>query len=225
MTDMRTLVLDRVRTALSDVPVDETPDDVSVPREYRRAGARSPDTRLVDLFAERAADYRAQVTRVAEGTAAKAVAEILAERNPATLLVPPGFPERHLTDAAGPAVLHDEPALSPRSLDLVQAVITVSALAIAETGTVILDGSAGQGRRALTLLPDFHLCLVHADAIVETVPDALCALDPRRPLTMVSGPSATSDIENSRVEGVHGPRTLHILIIEPDDSAGEREQP
>lgn len=219
MTDTRTRILERVRRALIDVPADERPEDVSVPRAYRRAG-RSDNADLVDLFAERAADYRAHMLRATEADAATAIAWVLAERGIETLVVPRGLPERYLAALSGgepnvPALLHDEPELTVAALDASHGVISVCALAIAETGTLVLDGGAGQGRRALTLLPDYHLCLVRAEQIVARVPDAFARLDPRRPLTMISGPSATSDIENSRVEGVHGPRTLHILVIDP----------
>ena len=103
--------------------------------------------------------------------------------------------------------------LSVSELDGVDGVITSCAVAIAETGTLILDGSPGQGRRVITLIPDYHLCVVFADQIVADVPDALARLEATRPLTMISGPSATSDIELNRVEGVHGPRTLEVIIV------------
>lgn len=142
---------------------------------------------------------------------------LLTARGISAVGVPPGFPERYLPDPLADTAVWDEPALSARSLQALQGVLSTCALAIAETGTIVLDGSASQGRRGLTLLPDYHLCLVPAERIVATVPDAIARLDPRAPLTMISGPSATSDIENTRVEGVHGPRTLHIVVIEPDE--------
>ena len=226
MTDTRTRILERIRRALVDVPADERPEDVSVPRAYRRASdpvvATEPTERadLVDRFAERAADYRARVERATEADVGAVIARMLAQRGIGTLVVPQGFPQQYLA-ALGrpepnvPSLLHDEPPLPIAALDAVRGVISICALAIAETGTIVLDGEEGQGRRAVTLLPDYHLCIIRTEQIVANVPDALAHLDPRRPLTMISGPSATSDIENTRVEGGHGPRDLHILIVEP----------
>jgi L-lactate dehydrogenase complex protein LldG len=211
--DTRAQILGRVRHALRDVPAGENPEDVFVQRDYHRAGSGTQGS-LIDLFAERAADYRARVSRATEQAAPNLIGALLTQDAIGYLAVPPGFPTAFLTALERTSLVSDDPPLSTRSLDHVHGVITTSALAIAQTGTVILDGTPGQGRRALTLIPDYHLCLVHADQIVETVPDAIARLDPRRPLTWISGPSATSDIENNRVEGVHGPRTLHILVIE-----------
>ena len=219
-TDMRTLMLDRIRRARTDIPSDERPEDVVVPRDYRGArpsgAATRPDERrqLVDRFAERAADYRAVVARAVEHEVPGLVAKLLAQQAVNDLVVPDGFPERHLAAAVAIAPLRDEPPLSASALDAAHAVITTCALAVADTGTIVLDAGPGQGRRALTLLPDYHLCLVPADRIVATVPDAIARIRPTRPLTLISGPSATSDIENDRVEGVHGPRTLHIIVVE-----------
>jgi L-lactate dehydrogenase complex protein LldG len=209
----RDRILQRIRTALQDVPASERPADVPVPRGYHRSHANSDLVDLVDLFAERAADYRATVTRAHPHDAPAVIATILQQRSITDLAVPAGLPQDLLV--LSPALLRpDEPALTVSELDTVGGVLTTVAIAIAVTGTVVLDGGDGQGRRALTLLPDYHLCVVPADRIVADVPDAIRRLDPTRPLTLISGPSATSDIENTRIEGVHGPRILDILIID-----------
>jgi len=185
----------------------------AIPRGYLRRHHDPGSTDIVALFAERAGDYRAVVTRVPADGVAPAVASALAALPHRAVLVPDGVPGDWLAGLpAGTEVLSDEPALSPGQLDQVPAVLTGCAAAIAETGTVVLDHGAGQGRRALTLLPDFHLVVVRADQVAADLPDALDRLSSSRPLTFISGPSATSDIELIRVEGVHGPRQLHILI-------------
>lgn len=209
--DDRTLILDRIRRALRDVPEGEGPEDVPVPRGYRRSHATGD---LVELFAARASDYRADVNRTDERRLPAVIARLLGQRGIEVLLAPPRFPAGWLAEAAACDVVGDEPPLTVAQLDAVGGVITTVALAVAETGTIVLDGGPGQGRRALTLLPDYHLCIVRADQIVADVPDLARLLDPDRPITMISGPSATSDIENTRVEGVHGPRTLEIIIVD-----------
>ncbi|MCY0930711.1 LUD domain-containing protein [Streptomyces sp. H27-H1] len=205
----RETVLRAVRGALAGVPASENPDDIPIP-PAPRADRAGPDA--VGLFAERAGEYRATVVRVPAAEAAAAVGRALARTGARTLVVPPGFPEDLLPQ--GPwSRREDAPPLTVGQLDGADAVVTTVATAIAVTGTVILDHGPGQGRRALTLLPDQHVCVVRADQIVPDVPEALSLLDPRRPLTLISGPSATSDIELDRVEGVHGPRTLDIVLV------------
>ncbi len=199
---MKQEILTRIRGALADGP-----GPVTVPREYRRS---LDGTDIIALFAERAADYRATVTRVSTVDVAGAVAAALGTRR---IVVPQGFPAEWLA-AADIEPLRDEPPLSYADLDGADGVVSTCAAGIALTGTIVLDAGPGQGRRALTLLPDYHLCVVRADQIVGSVPEALARLDPTRPQTWISGPSATSDIELNRVEGVHGPRTLNILIVE-----------
>ncbi len=207
----RAEILARIDAALGPAPA--VPD---VPREYRRAGSGPPagDPAVVDRFCERAAEYRASVRRVAPGALEDAVVAACRERGARRLAVPPGASHR----LPGLELLIDDPPISARGLDQVDGVLTGCALAIAETGTIVLDGGERSGRRALSLVPDFHVCLVEAERIHAAVPDAIAALAPAaaegRPLTFVSGPSATSDIELERVEGVHGPRTLVILVLE-----------
>jgi L-lactate dehydrogenase complex protein LldG len=194
----------------------------ALPREYLRAHHDPASGGIAGLFAERAADYRAVVERVPEPGLAAAIARVLGERAaaaPGPFAVPDGLPPGWLA-ALPPSIelAGDEPPLPPAELDQMAGVVTGCAVAIAETGTIILDhgpGSSGQGRRALTLVPDFHLVIVRADQVAADLPDAFARLDPARPHTLISGPSATSDIELIRVEGVHGPRTLHILLAAP----------
>ncbi|HWJ81650.1 MAG TPA: lactate utilization protein C [Nocardioides sp.] len=193
-------ILARVRTALDGAVPGSGP--VTAP-----AGSRPAD--LVGRFAERVADYRATVTRCAPDNLAAAVAEALPAG--ARVVVPPGLPDDVLARVGGVVV---DDGLGPLDLDQVDAVVTACRVAIAETGTIVLDHEPDQGRRAITLVPDRHVCVVRAAQVVPDVPDAVAVLDPLRPLTWISGPSATSDIELDRVEGVHGPRVLHVVVVE-----------
>ena len=177
-----------------------------IPRAYDQAGSLPRDG-IVELFCERVAEYQATVHRVAHAELPATVRAILA--GAARVGVPPGFP--HL----GLPVIADD-TLSIAELDTLDAVVTGSALAIADTGTIVLDAGARSGRRALSLIPDHHVCIVEAGSIVPSVPDAVAELEAAaregRPLTFISGPSATSDIELDRVEGVHGPRVLDVIV-------------
>ncbi|MGW2303312.1 LutC/YkgG family protein [Streptomyces sp. NPDC001809] len=208
VNDSRARVLARIRAAVADAP--EPPE---VTRDYLdRHGTEDP-AGLLDLLHENLADYRAHVHRTPPEGLAELVARILAERGARSVVVPPGLPEEWLT-AIRAKRRTDAPRLTPHELDGVDAVVTGCALAVAETGTIVLDGGPGQGRRALTLVPDLHVCVVRAPGqVVASVPRALPRLDPTRPLTWISGPSATSDIELDRVEGVHGPRTLEVILL------------
>lgn len=193
-------VLRRIRSALS-----ERAEPGTVARCYRRAGAL---TASVDLFCERVEDYRASVHR----TSPVDIPELLARLLPGSVVVPDGFPDDLLVGIGH--VTRDHPRLDVRALDALNSVLTACAVAIAETGTVVLDAGAGQGRRALTLVPDHHVVVVRANQVVANVPEALERLDAARPLTWISGPSATSDIELERIEGVHGPRRLDVVVVE-----------
>jgi L-lactate dehydrogenase complex protein LldG len=171
----------------------------------------------VELFAERAAEYRANVVRVADDAAAvaAAVADACARHGARRLIVPDGLDDAWLPSAAEPLRDGASAPLDVATLAAADGVVTTCAAAIAQTGTIVLDAGVGQGRRAITLLPDLHLCVVPADRIVSAVPEAIALLDQSataRPVTFISGPSATSDIELNRVEGVHGPRRLEIIV-------------
>jgi L-lactate dehydrogenase complex protein LldG len=201
-------ILRRIRAATADIT---SPPDI--PRRYRAASGASgrTDDGLVDRFAERASDYRATVRRCRAADTAQVIADAVAARAARRIGVPRGFPVKW--SALLPDPVPDEPPLDTSALDALAGVVTTCAVAIAETGTIVLDAGPGQGSRAFTLVPDYHLAVVRTGQIVAAVPDAVAALDPARPLTWISGPSATSDIELARVEGVHGPRTLDIVIV------------
>ncbi|GGW48378.1 LutC/YkgG family protein [Streptomyces griseoloalbus] len=209
----RERILGRVRRALADVPEDDTPYERAVARDYLREHGERTAEQTVDLLAENLADYRAIVHRTdAEGLAG-VLAGLLAARGAATVLVPPGLDEGWLASTDVTRVA-DRAESTPQELDRVDSVVTACAVAVAETGTIVLDGSPDQGRRRITLVPDHHICVVRVpDQVVSSVPQALGRLDPARPLTWISGPSATSDIELDRVEGVHGPRTLEVVLV------------
>lgn len=237
--DTRARVLGRIAAAYGR----ETPparEEVAaayarIPRDYLAAHHDPAEHDTVALFVERAADYRAVVERVDRAELPAAIARTLRARahdHAGGFVVPAGVPDAWLVacrggqdDAAGegaggdaaPVVLVTDPAeepLSPAVLDTCAGVVTGCAVTIAETGTVVLDHGPAQGRRALSLVPDFHLVVVSADQVEPDLAGALARLDPTRPHTLMSGPSATSDIEFTRVEGVHGPRTLHVLVVD-----------
>ncbi|NLU68758.1 LUD domain-containing protein [Streptomyces sp. HNM0574] len=209
----RDVVLARVRRALSDVPRGEGPEDTPVPREYARAHGARTQAQIAGLLAENLADYRAVVHRCEAAAVPRMVGELLRARGARSVVVPSGLPAEWLPEPDGIERLADAPGLTPHRLDTVDSVVTGCAVAVAETGTIVLDAGPGQGRRRITLVPDHHICVVRVPSqVVAAVPEALERLDPARPQTWISGPSATSDIELDRVEGVHGPRTLEVVL-------------
>jgi L-lactate dehydrogenase complex protein LldG len=213
--DARTAMLDRIRTALKDC-APATPAAIAaewevMPREYDQSSRLSDEAKLV-LLEDRLRDYGAEVTRVADHEVASTVAAVLAAHGNRPTLLPKGFPA-HWTPPAAPLTVDE--GFSARDLDRFEGVVTGAQAAIAETGSLVLQDVPGQGRRAATLVPDFHLCVVRVEDIVENVPQAFARLAATAtlPITFVSGPSATADIEMTRIKGVHGPRFLHVLLV------------
>jgi L-lactate dehydrogenase complex protein LldG len=207
VSDAKTELLARVRDALG-----EGAPPPPVPRGYRGAGVFDGGD-AVERFCERVRDYGAGLQRLSDADLEAGLAERCGALGVERLAVPTETP----WSVAGVELVPDDPPLAARTLDSLGAALTGCALAIAETGTIVLDGTGVCGRRALTLVPDIHLCVVRESEVVATVPDAIERLAPAaregRPLTLVSGPSATSDIELERVEGVHGPRTLELFVV------------
>jgi L-lactate dehydrogenase complex protein LldG len=203
-------LLARIRTASA-----EGAAPPPVPRDYRTADHPSDlaGDELLELLVERLVDYRALVRRSSTALVAATVVAALTERGARRVAVPVGIlPDGLDRLEPGIELLGDDPPLTPAQLDGLDGVLTGCAVAVAETGTIVLDGGRGQGRRMLSLVPDYHLVVVTAAQVVATVPQALARLDPASPQTWISGPSATSDIELDRVEGVHGPRTLEVIV-------------
>ncbi|WP_179583520.1 LutC/YkgG family protein [Tunturiibacter gelidoferens] len=183
-------------------------------REYRRKGTGEREG-VLKLLEDRLRDYDARVVRAGSGRVEQSVAEMLAERGVRRMVVPVGMPVAWLPASAGGVEFVVDEGLSSEELDGVDGVMTGATLAIAETGTFVLQSAAGQGRRAATLVPDYHLCVVRAEDVVETVPESMAQLQRTAGLatTFVSGPSATADIEMTRIKGVHGPRFLDVILI------------
>ncbi|MFC8103189.1 lactate utilization protein C [Streptomyces sp. NPDC057363] len=202
----RETVLGRVRDALA---LSRAPE-VAVPRAYR-TGRTLPDEERLALFTDRLVDYKARVHPCTADRTAAVVAEVLRERGARRVGVPAGLDPAWLGAYDG-EVRKDSADIPAPALDALDAVVTASAVSCAETGTIFLDGSSDQGRRALSLVPDLHVCVVDLSSVTVGVPEAVARLVPERPTTLISGPSATSDIELERVEGVHGPRTLDVVI-------------
>ena len=213
--DARRAMLDAIHASTEGVRDDDpAAAHAALTRPYRQVGERDAAARL-DLFEERLVDYGVDVSRLRAGDVASAIDEELARRRASKVVVPLGFPEAYGVGIGARERLADD--ASARELDAADATVSTCAVAIAETGTIALDAGAGQGRRAASLVPDVHLCIVHASQVVATVPEATTRLEAAvqagAPITWISGPSATSDIELVRVAGVHGPRTLLVLLV------------
>jgi L-lactate dehydrogenase complex protein LldG len=208
MSEAREEMLNRIAAAVG-TPSAEHP----IARAYRARGALGVDER-VELFCRRVGEYRAEVRRMPEADVATRISSVCAERNAATLVIPHGIPPAW---RSANVELVDDHGLSAPELDQVDGALTGCTVAVAETGTIVLSAGPVEGRRALSLVPDLHICVVREAQIVELLPEALTMIAvnglERQPITFISGPSATSDIELSRVEGVHGPRTLVVLVV------------
>ena len=214
--DAKLDILRRIATALSKRPPEDTARNASeweqLPRAYQTAPSLPPEAKL-DLLIDRLRDYATEVVRVPDSQVSRAIDEILTARGAHPTLLPQGFPA-HWQPAS--TSLIPDTGFSTRELDQFDGVLTGATVAIAQTGTLVLQHGEGQGRRAGTLVPDFHLCVVRVRDVVETVPEAFARLDAHSalPLTLISGPSATADIEMTRIKGVHGPRFLHVLLVD-----------
>jgi L-lactate dehydrogenase complex protein LldG len=207
-------VLTRIAAAIAGQP-----PSAEVARDYRIAAAEAPGTEPVIVrFVDRLIDYKATVHRTDADALARTLTTVLA--SDASVVLPPGAPAgwRYACGNRSVRVDGDPVPLSAGELDGIAAVVTGCRVAIAETGTIVLDAGTDQGRRVLTLVPDHHVVIVHEEQVVMSVPESLTRLDPSRPLTFISGPSATSDIEFKRVEGVHGPRVLDVIVVAPSSS-------
>jgi L-lactate dehydrogenase complex protein LldG len=188
-----------------------TDEWLSVPRAYDQTPRLSADERL-NLFVERVRDYDAEIATVEDHDVAGEIAAAIAARGDRPTLLPQSFPAEWTPKAV--RLTFDE-GFSAEVLDGFESIITTATLGIAETGSVVLQHVPGQGRRAATLLPDFHVCVLRERDLVQSVPEAFARLgeDPMRPITFISGPSATADIEMTRIRGVHGPRFLHVIVV------------
>ncbi|WP_028244932.1 LutC/YkgG family protein [Pseudoclavibacter soli] len=207
MSDARTEILGRITDALTLTPVADEP----IVRDYD-AEITLPDDERLDLLIDRLEDYKAQVIKARPEGIPQAVAQALASVGAQRIGVPAGLEPTWLAEFTGEVQIDDASIPAPSLADL-DAIVTGSAVSCAVNGTILLDGSADQGRRALTLVPDVHVCVARDADIVVDMPAAIRRLRPEAPITMIAGPSATSDIELQRVEGVHGPRTLIVIVV------------
>ena len=208
MTTAKEEILNRIAAAQKQAGL---PDHVDIPREYQKEGTLNEDE-LRDMLVDRLEDYKADVHITDEAGLNSALVGILKERGCSNVVYAPGM-DAGLLDGFEGTITPDDNAKDPRELDAVDAVVTESHVTSAQTGTIVLESNETCGRRALTLVPDRHVCIVRKDQIVYGVPEMVSRINPERPATWISGPSATSDIELSRVEGVHGPRDLIVVIV------------
>lgn len=212
-------ILARIRRSLTDVNA-KTPVEQDAPVVWKYQQPVALDGELIEVFAQRVADYKATVVRCSVSEIGKELKTAIETIGIKTMVLPEGLDGEWVKaiEQAGVKTEVDKSGhrLSANELNEIDAVVTASAVGSAETGTIVLDHTANQGRRALSLVPDVHICVIREDQVVSSVPEAVARLKPsvlaRQPLTWISGPSATSDIELSRVEGVHGPRTLYVIV-------------
>jgi len=219
MSDSKTVILKRIQNALGrSTSVESDPGDENLTRDYNQKSTLHAKERI-QLFVERVNEYKAEVEEISASSISNKISDLCDKSGIKTLIVPAGLNEHWFTEISPDIkLLNDDPPLTKEELNNSDAVLTSCFLGVAQTGTIILDAGPGQGRRALTLLPDYHICVINASQIVGIFPEAVKKLDETvkitgRPITMISGPSATSDIELNRVEGVHGPRKLHVFLV------------
>ena len=212
MSGAKEEILNKIRRAVGSQPMDRVADYASIARDYRTSSTLDKDA-LLELFIDRLRDYGAGVYRCGRADLPAAIIQAAEARGKRSLLVPLGLPKDWLPD--GIEFIADRPH-DHGELDATEGVLTGCAAVIATTGSIALTHSGAEGRRAVTLVPDYHLCVVFAEQVMETVPEALRHLHDAGAsvITTISGPSATSDIEMTRVQGVHGPRTLDVILVE-----------
>jgi len=213
MSTARDVILGRIRAALPGESLTASASHEAIARPYRRQGRLDRQACLA-LFLDRLEDYDANVIEVSgQMEIGAAVGQAMREAGEDLLLVPSAMP-RAWCPRSVDMIVDLVASRDISQIDRAQAVLTTCEVAIASTGTIVLVHGGAQGRRAVTLLPDHHICIVERSQVVELVPEALALLDARgiTPVTTISGPSATSDIEMTRIRGVHGPRRLTVIL-------------